>query len=169
MQSLPLKIEREQTEWKTIQAMAKNNFLEKFLANLKVQRQQKVNQKQDKNEKNWQSLESTVQKMRKVTNPFKHKNINIAFKSTNTTQQYTNPKTLDKNQDNYMNEIYKLTCNTRKMSYIGHTSRNLNPRYQGHIRYIRKMTPNLPTHSITTKLTRIRIYYRQSVPIQTHT
>jgi hypothetical protein len=46
MQSLPLTIERPIKEWKTIQAMAQNNnFPEKFIANLKVQMQQKVHQK----------------------------------------------------------------------------------------------------------------------------
>jgi len=36
-----------------------------------------------------------------------------------------------------MSGIYKLSCNTCKMSYIGQTSRNLNLRYREHIRYIR--------------------------------
>jgi hypothetical protein len=42
MQSLPLTIERQQTERKTIQAMAQNNnFPEKPITNLKIQMQQK--------------------------------------------------------------------------------------------------------------------------------
>jgi len=40
-----------------------------------------------------------------------------------------------------MSGIYKLTCNTCKMSYIGQTSRNLNERYQEHIYYIRNNDP----------------------------
>jgi hypothetical protein len=51
MQSPPLIIERHQTELKTVHAMAQNNnFPEKFVANLKVQMQQKVHQQQDKDE-----------------------------------------------------------------------------------------------------------------------
>ena len=51
MQSLPLTIERQQSEWKTIQAMARNNnFQEKLITNLKTQMQQKLHQKQDKDE-----------------------------------------------------------------------------------------------------------------------
>jgi hypothetical protein len=51
MQSLPVTIERQQRAWKAIQTMAQNNnFPEKFIANLKVQVQQKVHQKQDKDE-----------------------------------------------------------------------------------------------------------------------
>jgi len=48
MQSLPLTIERQQSEWKTIQGMAWNSsFLEKLITNLKTQMQRKIHQKQD--------------------------------------------------------------------------------------------------------------------------
>jgi hypothetical protein len=52
MQSLPLTIERQQTEWNTIKSNAQNNnFQEHFKTNLKVQmKQQKVHQTQDKEE-----------------------------------------------------------------------------------------------------------------------
>jgi hypothetical protein len=64
MQSLPLTIKRQQTEWNTIKTMAKNNnFLEHFITNLKVQmKQQKVHQTQDKDKKNRQPSHTTVQK-----------------------------------------------------------------------------------------------------------
>jgi hypothetical protein len=71
----------------------------------------------------------------------KNTNINTAFKNTNTIQQYTKPKTIDKNQDYNTSGIYKFTCNTCKMSCIGQTSRNLNQRYREHIRYIRNNDP----------------------------
>jgi len=87
------------------------------------------------------NLHILVQKLEKLTNLFKHTNINSAFKSTNTTQQYTKPKMLDKNQNYIMSDIYKLTCNICKMSYIEQTSGNLNQRYQEHIRYIRNNYP----------------------------
>jgi hypothetical protein len=64
MQSLPLTTERQQTEWNTIQTMAQNNFPEKFIKNLKVHMQQKVHQKQDKDEnKKGQPSHTTVQKL----------------------------------------------------------------------------------------------------------
>ena len=45
MQSVPLTIERQQSEWKTIQAMAQNNnFPEKLITNLKTQMQQKIHE-----------------------------------------------------------------------------------------------------------------------------
>ena len=48
---------------------------------------------------------------------------------------------IDKNQDYNKSGIYKLTCNTCKMSYIGQTSRNLNQKYREHIHYIRNNDP----------------------------
>ena len=37
--------------------------------------------------------------------------------------------------------IYKLTCNTSKLAYVGQTSRNLKFRFQEHIRCIRNNNP----------------------------
>jgi hypothetical protein len=85
MQSLPLTIERQQTEWNTIKTMAQNNnFPEKFITNVKVQtKQQKVHQTQDKDEnKKWSTFTYYSPKIRKLTNLFKHTNISIAFKNT---------------------------------------------------------------------------------------
>jgi len=119
-----------------------NNFPEKFIKNLEVKMQQKVHQKQDKDEnKKRATFTYYSPKIRKLNNLFKHTNMNIAFKSTNIIQQYAKPKMLNKNQDHNMSGIYKLTCNTCKMSYIGQTSRNLNQRYREHIHYIRNNDP----------------------------
>jgi hypothetical protein len=127
-----------------------------------------VHQTQDKNQNKKQATFTFYSpKIRKL---FKRTNIKIAFKNTNTIQQYTKPKTIDKNQDCNTSGIYKLTCNTCKMSYIGQNSRNLNQRYQEHICYIRNSDPPFCLHTAyTTKFTRIRIYYRHCVPTQTHT
>jgi hypothetical protein len=48
----PLTIERQKTEWKTIQSIAQsNNFPEKLITNLKVKMQhKKIHQKLDKDE-----------------------------------------------------------------------------------------------------------------------
>ena len=58
------------------------------------------------------------------------------FKSTNTLQQFTKPKIANSTQEQDKSGIYKLTCNTCKMSYIRQTSRGLQQRYKEHIRYI---------------------------------
>ena len=100
--------------------MAQNNtFPENLITNFKVQmKKQKINQTQDKDNKKRATFTYYSPKIGKLTNLFKHTNINIAFKNTNTIQQYTKPKVLDKNQDYIMSGIYKLTCNTCKMSHI---------------------------------------------------
>jgi hypothetical protein len=93
-----------------------------------------VHQTQDKDEnKKWATFTHYSPKIRKLTNLSKHTNINIAFKTPNTIQQYTKPKTIDKNQDYHTRGIYKLTCNTCKMSYTGQTSRYINQRYREHM------------------------------------
>ena len=129
MQSLPLTIERQQSEWKTIQTMARNNnFPEKLITNLKTQMQQKIHQKQDKDEnKKWATFTYHSPQIRKPTNLFKHTNINIEFKAQTQYSTVQN-QTPDKNQEYNMNRIYALTCNTCKMSYIGQAISNLKQR-----------------------------------------
>jgi len=89
----------------------------------------------------------------KNTNLFKHINIGTAFKSTNIPQQLTKPKLASNTQEKDKSGIYKRTCNTCQMSYIGQTSRSLKQRYQEHIRYIRHNEPQLAyaLHILNTK------------------
>jgi len=61
--------------------------------------------------------------------------------STKILQQLTKPKPASNTQEQDTSGIYKLTCNTRQMSYIGQTSRSLKQRYQEHIRCIRYNEP----------------------------
>jgi hypothetical protein len=146
MHSLPLTLERQQAERKTIQPIAQsNNFPEKLITNLRAQMQhKKTYQIQDK-EKNKNKKCATftyhTPKIRKITNLFKHTDIGIAFKSKSTIQQLTKPKISNNTQDHNRSGIYKLTCNTCKMSYIGQTTRNLKQICQEHIRYIRNNNP----------------------------
>jgi phosphoribulokinase len=65
----------------------------------------------------------------------------FSFKSTNTLQQLTKPKLARNTQEQEKSGIYKLTCNTYQMIYIGQASRSLKQRYQEHIRYIRHNEP----------------------------
>jgi len=92
MYSLPLTMERQQTEWKTMQAIAQNNnFPRKLTTNLKIQKQhKKIHQKRDKDEnktKKWAIFTYHSPKIRKLSNLFKHTNICIAFNNINTIQQ----------------------------------------------------------------------------------
>jgi hypothetical protein len=92
-------------------------------------------------DKKWATFIYHSSKVGNFTNLFKHTNINITFKSTNTIQQHIKPKNPDEVQHYNRSGIYKLTCKTCKMSYIGHTIRNLTQRYGEHIRYIRNNDP----------------------------
>jgi hypothetical protein len=152
MLSLPLTEERRQTEWETIQTIVQNNnFLNAHIARLKTKIQHKTHIRTTKNEsKKWATYTYHSPKVRKLTNLFKHTNINITFKSTNTIQQSIKPKNPNKIPDYNRSGVYKLTCKTCSMSYIGQTSRHLTQRYREHIRYIRNIDPPVsicPTHS----------------------
>jgi len=63
--------------------------------------------------------------------------VHIAYKSSNTIQQRTRPRTKDTTQDKDKSGIYNLTCKTCKKSYIGQTSRTLTIRHREHTKYIK--------------------------------
>jgi len=98
MLSLPITEERRQTEWETIQTIAQNNsFPNAYIARLKTKIQHKSHIRTTKNEnKKWATFTYHSPKVRKLTNLFKHTNINIALKSTNTIQQSIKPKNPEK-------------------------------------------------------------------------
>jgi len=122
-----------------------NNLLQKLIQNLSQQIQCKKTNQDETNgnnkNKNWTTFTYCNPRIRKITNLFKHTNIEIAFKSTNTFQQLTKPKHASNTQELDKSGIYKLTCNTCQMAYIGQTSRSLRQRYQEHVRYIRHNDP----------------------------
>ena len=79
--------------------------------------------------------------IRKITDIFKHTNVRVAFKNTNTLQQVTKPKVHKNKKEHEKSGVHKLTCNTCKLSYIGQTSRSLQQRYKEHSRYIKQTNP----------------------------
>jgi len=137
MISLPLTIERRQTEWQKIQTIASNNnFPLHLIAKLKTQIQHKTHTTKDENKK-WATFTYHSSKIRKITNLSKQTNINIAFKSTNTIQQQTDPKNYNNTQYYDKSGIYNLSCKMCNKAYIGQTSRCLTRRFREHIRYIK--------------------------------
>jgi hypothetical protein len=109
---------------------------------LKTQMQHKIQTNSTKDEnKKWATFTYHSSKIRKITNLFKHTNINIAFKSTNTILHLTEPKMHDTTQDYNKSGIYKLTCKTCNKAYIGQTSTDLTKRHHEHIRYIKNNDP----------------------------
>ena len=75
--------------------------------------------------------------IRHITNLFKHSNLNIAFRATNTIQQQLTEKLTNKNPSG----IYKLKCNTYNNVYVRQSGRSINVRHKEHIRYIRTNNP----------------------------
>ena len=75
--------------------------------------------------------------IRKITDIFKHTNVRVAFKTLTHYNNLQNQNT----QDHERSGVYKLTCNTCKLSYIGQTSRSLQQRYKEHSRYIKQTNP----------------------------
>ena len=147
MQTLPLTAARRKTEWTTIKTIAKsNNFPDHVIAQLQSQTQHKTHKtgNYDSNtdtDKKWAVFTYYNPTIRKITNLFKHTNMGIAFRNTNTLYQLTKPKPHTQTQEHSKSGIYALTCNTCKLAYVGQTSRNLKQRYQEHIRYIRNNDP----------------------------
>jgi hypothetical protein len=99
MASLPLITKRKKTEWQTVLSIAKNNnFPLHFIEKMKKQIQNKtLKDKTDKNKK-WAIFTYHSPIVRKITNLFKHTEIKIAFKTTNTIQQKTRPKSHEKSR-----------------------------------------------------------------------
>jgi len=143
MNSLPLTSERKQKEWILIQQIAQNNnFPQGHLQNLYIEIQQKQNKEEKRNKGNKKKTTFTYYSpiVREITNLFELTNVGISFKITNTLQQLTKPKIVNNTQEQDKSGIYKLTCKTCKMSYIGQTRRSLKQRYKEHVRDITKET-----------------------------
>ena len=117
-----------------------NNVPRKLQIRLKQQNQHKIAQPLSITYTiiiKWATFRYSTPRIRKITNLFKHTNVKIAFRSNNTISQLTKSDTKCSTPTHDRRGIYKLTCNTCKLAYIGQTSRYLKLRYRGHIRYIR--------------------------------
>jgi hypothetical protein len=91
--------------------------------------------------KKWAFFPYHSPRIRKLTTLFKHTDVGMAFRSTDTIQQLTKPKAQNHTQEHNRSGIYALSCHTCKLEYIGQTSRNLKQRDQEHTRYIRINDP----------------------------
>ena len=125
--SMPLTPSRKQKEWATIQVIAQNNFPQTHIQWLHYHMQHKHSDEDHTNneqqaKKTWTTFTYYSLIVRKIANIFKHTNIRVAFKNTNTQQQLTKPK-IHKNTKK--SGIYKLTCSTCRLSYMGQTSCSL--------------------------------------------
>ena len=87
--------------------------------------------------KKWVTFTYSSPIIRRITNLFKHSNLNIAFRANNTIQQQLSEKRANKNPSG----IYKLKCNTCNNVYVGQSGTSINVRHKEHIRYIRTNNP----------------------------
>ena len=79
--------------------------------------------------------------IRTITKLFKHTNLQITYKITNTIQQLLQHTPRQHRIEHEKSGIYKLTCNTCRLSYIGQTNRTLQQRYKEYTRYIKYNDP----------------------------
>jgi hypothetical protein len=75
----------------------------------------------------------------KITNPFKHTNLNIALHATNTIHQQLTNKILKTSTNS--SGICKFKCGTCNNSYVGQSSRSIATRHKEHTQYIRTNNP----------------------------
>ena len=98
MHSLPLTPERKQREWTVLQYIAQSsNFPHTLIQKLNSHLQHKHNYERNNNTvrdiKTWTTFPYHSTLIHKITNLFKHTIVRISFKSTNTIQDLTKPKT----------------------------------------------------------------------------
>jgi len=120
MLTLPITEESQQEEWKTIITMAKNNGCPVGIINdLRTKLTSKKHQQHPPttpyNKRNWVTFNYYSPMIRRIINLFKHTDLNIAFRATNTLQQQLSKKQNNTNPSG----IYKLKCNTCNKAYIG--------------------------------------------------
>ena len=126
MITLPVTEQAKQQEWNTILTVAKNNvFPLHIIHNLKnklITKTQHTFTTQTHQKKIWITFTYYSPLIHKITNLFKHTNLNIAFRATNIIYRQLR----DKTTLNRLNSsgIYKLKCNTSNNSYVGQTGRS---------------------------------------------
>ena len=158
MLSLPLDSEQQYEEWQHILHIAHSNTNPPaLLIRFRLRTQRSISQTNSptpttsNNGTKWVTFTYSSPQVRKITNIFKHTNIRIAFKCSNTISQLSKPtnKTLAPTPyDRY--GIYALTCRTCNRAYVSQTSQSLKLRYKQHAHYIKSNNPQSATTNTTT-------------------
>jgi hypothetical protein len=138
MLTLPITKQDKQQEWKIKHAIAQNSgFPLHSIHNLKKKlttKKQKLPTTTTQQTKKLVTLSYHSPLIRKISNLFKHSNLNIALRATNTIHQqftYKLVKAITNSRG-----IYRLKCNTCNNSYIGQSGRSVAARYKEHTRYM---------------------------------
>jgi hypothetical protein len=126
--------EHSTQQWNTIQNIAHNNGFPPYLIHRLRNKLTNAHTTQKDQPTIWVTFTFSNPIIHKVTNLFKHTNLNIAFKPTNTIRQQLqqNPEYIP----NTLSGIYKLQCATCNNAYVGQSGRAIGVRCKEHIRYI---------------------------------
>jgi len=89
--------------------------------------------------KKWVTFSYQNPLIRKITNRFKHTNLNIALRATNTMHQQLTGKIVKTSTNS--SGIYRIKYNTCNNSYVGQSDRSIATRHKEHTRYIRTNNP----------------------------
>ena len=131
------------TIWNTIVIIATNNRLPLHiihnLRNKLITKTQQTLTTQTHQKKKWITFTYYSPLKHKITNLFKHPNLNVTFHSTDTIYKQLS----DKTTLNRLNSsgIYKLKCNTCNNSYVGQIGRSIGIRHKEHTWYIKTNNP----------------------------
>jgi len=135
----PITEQAKQREWNTILTIAKNNgFPLHIIHNLRnklIAKTQQTLFTQTQQKKKWIKYTYHIPLIHKITKLFRHTNINIAFRDTNTIYKQLSNKIIQNKISS--SGIYKLKCNTCNNSYVGQTGSSLEKRHKELIRYIK--------------------------------
>jgi hypothetical protein len=122
MLTLPIIKQAKQQEWKIVLAIAQNNWFPlQIIHNLKMKHMAKIQKLPTTTTKKWVTFSYHSPLIRKITNLFKHTNLNIALCATNTIHQQLAHKIVKTSTNS--SRIYKLKCNTCSNSYVGQSAR----------------------------------------------
>lgn len=102
----------------------------------KKERQKRLTTQQNKK---WITFTYTYHSplIRKITNLFKHTNLSISFRATNTIYQQLTDKPTNTNPS----EICQIKCSTFNSAHIGQSGRSVIVKHKEHMRYIRNNNP----------------------------
>jgi len=94
--------------------------------------------------KKWATFSYHSPLIRKITNLFKHTNLNIALRATNTIHQQLTDKIVKTTTNS--SGIYVLKCNTCNNSYVGQSGRSIATRHKERTRYIEPVARSQRMH-----------------------
>ena len=144
MLTLPITKQAQHKEWDIIFSTALNSgYPLSLIHRTRNKIVKKITMQQHKTQtqhKIWSTFTYFSPLIDKVTNFFKHTNISIAFRPTNTilhTLQCHHP-----NNRLHDSGIYPIQCNNCKRSYVGQYGRSISVRYREHIGCTRTNSPN---------------------------